>query len=58
VVAIVVGADMTKIDRFSNARHLVDITQEPIQVQIVADTMFIALKVGDVDRIKTDQRGP
>jgi hypothetical protein len=29
-----------------------------VQVQVVADTVFVALKVGDVDRIKTNQRSP
>ena len=54
MTAVVVGTDVVKIDRFRNARHLIDIPQEPIKVEIVADAMLIALKVGHIDRIETD----
>lgn len=49
---------MVKIDRFGNSRHLVDVAQETIQVQIIADAVFVTLKVGDIDRIKANQRRP
>jgi hypothetical protein len=42
------GADMVKIDRFGNARHLVDVAQETVQVQVVTDAVFVAFKVGDM----------
>ena len=58
VAAEIVGADMVKIDRFGNSRHLVDVAQETIQVQIIADAVFVTLKVGDIDRIKANQRRP
>jgi len=58
VAAEIVGADMVEVDRFGDTRHLVDIAQETIQVQIIADAVFITLKVGDVHRIKTHQRRP
>ena len=58
MAAVVVGTDVVKIDRFRDARHLIDIAQEPIEIEIVADAMLIALKVGHIDRIETDKRCP
>ena len=58
MAAVIVGADVVKIDRFGNPRHLVDVAQETIQVHIIADAMLIAFKVGDIDRIETYQRCP
>lgn len=58
MAAEIVGANMVKIDRLRNPRHLVDVAQETVQVQVVADAMFVALEVGDIHRIKADQRGP
>ena len=58
VAAIVVGTNMVKIDRFRDAWHLVDIPQEAIEVEIVANAMLIALKVGHVYRIETYKRCP
>lgn len=58
VAAEIVGANMVEVDRLPDARHLVDVAQETMQVQVVADTVLVALKVGDIDRIKANQRGP
>lgn len=58
VAAIIVIADMREIHRFRNPRHLVDIAQETVQVEIVADTALIAFKVGDIHRVETNQRCP
>ena len=58
VATEVVIADMIEIDGFRNTRHLVDITQETVQVQIVANPVFVALEMGDIHGIKAYQRGP
>lgn len=58
VAAEIVGANMVEVDRLRDARHLVDVAQETMQVQVVADAVLVALKVGDIDRIKANQRGP
>ncbi len=58
MAAEVVITDMIEIDSFGNPRHLVDIAQEAVQVQVIADAVLIALEVGDIHRIKTDQCGP
>jgi putative glutathione S-transferase len=42
VTPIIVIADMREIYRFRNPRHLVDIAQETVQVEIVADTAYLA----------------
>ncbi len=52
------GCDMVEVDRVGNTRHLVDVTQETMQVQVIADAVLVALKVGDIDRIEANQRGP
>ena len=58
VATEVVGADMVEVDGFRNARHLVDIAQEAVQVQVIADAVLIALEVGHIDRIEADKRRP
>jgi hypothetical protein len=58
MAAVVVVADMGKTHRFRNARHLVDIAQETIQIEVIADAAFVALKVGHIDRVETHQGGP
>lgn len=50
--------DMVKVDGLRNARHLVDIAQKTVQIQVVTDAVFVALEVGDINRIKAHQRGP
>ena len=58
MAAEVVITDVIEIDSFGNPRHLVDIAQETIQIQVIADAVLITLEVGDIHRIKTHQRGP
>lgn len=58
MAAEIVGADMVEIDRFSNARHLINIAQETVQVQVIADAVFITLEVGNIHWIKANQRCP
>ena len=58
MAAIVVVADVGKIHRLRNTRHLVDIAQETIKIGVVADTAFVALKVGHVDRVETHEGCP
>ena len=58
VATEVVIADVIEIDGLRNAWHLVDITQKTVQIQVVTDAVFVALEVGDINRIKTYQRGP
>lgn len=58
VAAVVVVANVRQADRLGDARHLVDVAQETVQVQVVADAVFVALEVGDVHRIEANQRGP
>ena len=55
MAAIVVVADVGKTHCFRNARYLVDIAQETIQIGVIADTAFVALKVGHVDRVETHE---
>ncbi len=58
MAAIVVVADVGKIHRLRNTRYLVDIAQETIQIGVIADTAFVALKVGYVDRVETHEGSP
>lgn len=58
MATVVMVADMGEVHRFRNARHLVDIAQEAIQVEVIADAAFVAFKVGHVHRIETNQGGP
>ena len=58
MTAEIVGANMVKIDRLRNTRHLIDVAQKTVQVQIIADAMLVALEVGDIHRIEADQRRP
>lgn len=58
MAAIVVMANVRQVDRFGNAWHLIDIAQEAIEVDKITDPVAIALKVGNVNRIKAYQRGP
>ena len=51
-------ANMGKIHRFRDARHLVDIAQEAIKIEIIADAAFVAFKVGHIHRVETNQGGP
>lgn len=57
MAAEVVITDVIKIDSFGNPRHLVDIAQEAVQIQVIADAVLITFEVGDIHRIKTHQRG-
>ncbi len=57
MAAVVVMADVQQVHRIGNARHLINIAQEAVQVTVIADAMTIALKVGHVDRLKAHQRG-
>ena len=54
----VVITDVIEIDGFRNARYLVDVAQETVQVQIIANPVFVALEMGHIHGIKTYQRGP
>ena len=58
MAAEVMITDVIEIDCFGNSRHLVDIAQEAIQIQVIADAVLITLEVGHIHWIKTDQRGP
>ena len=49
---------MVEVDGFRNAGHLPDIAQETIKVQVIADAVFVALEVRNVNLVKTHQRGP
>ncbi|SQB37458.1 Uncharacterised protein [Citrobacter koseri] len=54
----VVVTDMVEVDGFRNAGHLPDIAQETIKVQVIADAVFVAFEVRNVNLVKTHQRGP
>ena len=58
MAAEVMITDVIEIDCFGNYRHLVDIAQETIQIQVIADAVLITLEVGHIHWIKTHQRGP
>lgn len=49
---------MVKIDRFRDAWHLINIAQETIQIEIVADAMLVAFEMRDIHRIKADECCP
>ncbi len=48
----IVVTNMVKINGFSNARYLIDIAQETVQIQVVADSVFVAFEMSHVNRIK------
>lgn len=58
MAAEVMITDVIEIDCFGDPRHLVDIAQKTVQIQVIADAVLITLEVGHIHRIKTDQRGP
>ncbi len=58
MATVVMVANMGKIHRFRHARHLVDIAQEAIKIEIIADAAFVAFKVGHIHRVETNQGGP
>lgn len=58
MAAIVVSADVTKIDGFGDTVHLINIAQETVEIQVIADAVLIAFKVGDIHRIEAHQRSP
>ena len=58
MAAEVMITDMIEIDCFGDPRHLVDIAQKTVQIQVIADAVLITLEVGHIHWIKTDQRGP
>ena len=53
---IVVFLDMVKVYRFSDTRHLVEITDISPQVRIVNQSTTIALEVAHINRIEAHQR--
>ena len=58
MAAEVMITDVIEIDSFGDPRHLVDIAQKTVQIQVIADAVLITLEVGHIHGIKTDQRGP
>nr|VUD34641.1 Uncharacterised protein [Raoultella sp. NCTC 9187] len=58
MAAVVVVANMAKIDGLGNARHLIDIAQEAVQIWVIADAPLVALKVGDIHRVEAHEGGP
>lgn len=58
MAAVVVMANMGQVYRVGNPGHLVDITQKTAQIQVVANTVTVTFKMGDVNRIEAHQRGP
>ena len=58
MAAEVMITDMIEIDCFGDPRHLVDIAQKTLQIQVIADAVLITLEVGHIHWIKTNQRGP
>lgn len=56
MAAEVMITDVIEIDSFGDPRHLVDIAQEAIQIQVIADAVLITLEVGHIHWIKTHQR--
>lgn len=58
MAAEVMITDMIEIDCFGDPRHLVDIAQKTVQIQVIADAVLITLEVGHIHRIKTHQRSP
>ena len=58
VAAKIVVADMPEIHGFRDARHLVNLAQEAMHVQIIADAMLVAFEMRHVDRVKTHKRRP
>ncbi|STW04439.1 Uncharacterised protein [Klebsiella grimontii] len=51
-------ANMGEVHRFRDARHLVDVAQETVKIEIIADAAFVAFKVGHIHRVETNQGGP
>ena len=45
MAAEVMITDVIEIDSFGDPRHLVDIAQEAIQIQVIADAVLITLEV-------------
>ncbi|MPN32414.1 hypothetical protein SDC9_179892 [bioreactor metagenome] len=58
MAAEIVVANMVKIDRFRDAWHLINIAQETMQIEIVADAMLVAFEMRDIHRIKADECCP
>lgn len=54
----IVVTNMVHINSFSNARYLIDIAQETVQIQVVADSVFVAFEMSHVNRIKAYQGRP
>lgn len=52
MAAEVMITDMIEIDCFGDPRHLVDIAQKTVQIQVIADAVLITLEVGHIHRIK------
>lgn len=53
MAAEVMITDMIEIDCFGDPRHLVDIAQKTVQIQVIADAVLITLEVGHIHRIKS-----
>lgn len=54
----IVVTNMVHVNGFSNARYLIDIAQETVQIQVVADSVFVAFEMSHVNRIKAYQGRP
>ncbi len=58
MAAVIVVTDMRKTHRLGDTRHLVDVAQETVQIEVIADAPFIAFKMGHIYRVEAYQRCP
>lgn len=58
MAAVIVVTDMRKTHRLGDTRHLVDVAQETVQIEVITDAPFIAFKMGHIYRVEAYQRCP
>ena len=58
MAAVIVVTDMRKTYRLGDARHLVKVAQETVQIEVIADAPFIAFKMRHIHRVEPYQRRP
>ena len=58
MAAVIVVTNMRKTHRLRDTRHLVDVAQETVEIEIIADASFVAFKMGHIHRVEAYQRRP
>ena len=58
MAAVIVVTNMRKTHRLRDTRHLVDVAQETVQIEVITDAPFIAFKMGHIYRVEAYQRCP